>query len=202
VDDHVRDLRDLLDQLEIEKTYLLGTSISTLICRDFALAYPERVKGLIFVGPVFCPFGSRRRKMLTKSWLNSLENGGPGCLFDHIYPLVYSSRTIENGGSPAYLALRERFLALASPDQIRTNLQASLTTDDDPAKLRSLFCPVLLMAGEGDFLSSPASLDTTAKLFPDARIQMVDYAGHVPYFEATSAFESGVQKFISDVEKS
>src|SRR3954452_15788166 len=40
IEDHVQDLRELLDHLGIEQTYLLGTSISTLICRDFALAYP------------------------------------------------------------------------------------------------------------------------------------------------------------------
>jgi pimeloyl-ACP methyl ester carboxylesterase len=202
VEDHVRDLCELLDRLEIEQTYLLGTSVSTLICRDFALAHPERVKGLILVGPMFCAFGSRRRKLMTRSWLNSLEKGGPAALFDHIYPLVYSDRAIENGGTPAYLALRERFLALASHEQMRVNLQASLTTDDDPAKLRRISCPVLIMAGDRDFFSSPASLEAISGLLPRARVQVLGFAGHVPYFEATSAFESAVQDFITEVERS
>jgi pimeloyl-ACP methyl ester carboxylesterase len=202
VEDHVNDLRELLDDLGIEKTYLLGTSVSTLIARDFALAFPERVKGLIFVGPVFSPFGSRRRKLLTRSWLNSLEKGGPACLFDHIYPLVYSDRTIEGGGTPAYLALRERFLALVSHEQIKINLQASLTTEDDPAMLRQIACPVMLIAGDGDFLSSSASLCATANLFPRAHVELLDFAGHVPYFEATTAFERAVQNFIQSAEKS
>jgi pimeloyl-ACP methyl ester carboxylesterase len=197
---HVEDLKALLDFLGVEKTYLLGTSISTLICRDFALAYPERVRGLVLVGPVFCPFGSRRRKYLTKSWLNSLENGGPGALFDHIYPLIYTDRTIENGGTPAYLAIRDRFLALNSHEQVRINLSASLTTDDDPARLRDVRCPTLLLAGDGDFLSSPTSLEATAKLLPDARVQILPLAGHVPYFEATAAFEDSVLDFLAATE--
>jgi pimeloyl-ACP methyl ester carboxylesterase len=197
---HVQDLTNLLDFLGIEKTYLVGTSISTLICRDFALAHPERVKGLVLVGPVFCPFGSKRRKYLTKSWLNSLENGGPGALFDHIYPLIYSDRTIENGGTPAYLAIRERFLALNSHEQVRINLSASLTTDDDPAKLRNVRCPTLLLAGDGDFLSSPTSLEATARIMPDARVQILPFAGHVPYFEATAAFENSVLEFLAATE--
>jgi pimeloyl-ACP methyl ester carboxylesterase len=197
---HVEDLEHLLDFLGIDQTYLLGTSISTLICRDFALAHPERVKGLVLVGPVFCPFGSRRRKYLTRSWLNSLEMGGPGALFDHIYPLIYSDRTIENGGTPAYLAIRERFLALNSHEQVRINLQASLTTDDDPAKLRDLRCPTLLLAGDGDFYSSPTSLEAAARIMPDARVQILPFAGHVPYFEATAAFETSVLEFLASVE--
>jgi 3-oxoadipate enol-lactonase len=197
---HVQDLANLLDSLGIEKTYLLGSSISTLICRDFALAYPERVLGLILAGPVFCPFGSRRRKLLTKSWLHSLHNGGPAGLFEHIYPLIYCDRTIENGGTPAYLAIRERFLAMNEHEQTRVNLQASLSADDDPSKLRRISCPTLLLAGDGDFLSSVTSLEATAKLIPQARVEMLRFAGHVPFYEATAAFESSVQSFISEQE--
>jgi pimeloyl-ACP methyl ester carboxylesterase len=197
---HVEDLANLLDALGIEKTYLLGSSISTLICRDFALAYPERVLGLILVGPVFCPFGSKRRKYLTKSWLGSLQNGGPSALFDHIYPLIYSDRTIENGGTPAYLAIRERFLAMNAHEQTRVNLQASLSADDDPSKLRKIPCPTLLLAGDGDFLASTSSLEATAKLLPQARVEILNFAGHVPFFEATAAFESSVQHFITEQE--
>lgn len=197
---HVRDLVNLLDTLGIEKTYLLGSSISTLICRDFALAYPERVLGLILVGPVFCPFGSRRRKYLTRSWLNTLHNGGPAALFEHIYPLIYCDRTIENGGTPAYLAIRERFLAMNGHEQTRVNLEASLAADDDPSKLRRIPCPTLLLAGDGDFLSSATSLEATAKLLPHGRVEILNFAGHVPFFEATAAFESSVQSFITEQE--
>jgi pimeloyl-ACP methyl ester carboxylesterase len=198
--DHVQDLANLLDSLGIEKTYLLGTSTATLICRDFALAYPQRVLGLILVGLVFCPFGSRRRKYMTKSWLTSLNNGGPAAFFDHIYPLIYSDRTIENGGTPTYQAMRERFLAMNNQEQMRVNLEASLTADDTPSKLRQIACPTLILAGDGDFVSSVSSMEAAAKLLPQGRLEMLNFAGHVPYFEATTAFESSVQKFITEQE--
>jgi 3-oxoadipate enol-lactonase len=197
---HVEDLLSLLDRLEIERTYLLGTSISTLICRDFAAAHPERVKGLLLFGPVFNPVGSKRRKYLTRSWLKSLEAGGPAALFNHFYPLVFGDHTIENGGSAAYLALRERFLALNSQEQLRQNLSASLTTDDDAATLGRISCPTLLAAGDGDFLNSRSSLDATGRLFPDARVETVPFAGHVPYFEATDRFEALVGDFTDSCE--
>lgn len=197
---HIDDLLNLLDALEVEKTYLMGSSTSTLICRDFAIAYPERVKGLILVSPLFCPYGSRRRKYLTKSWLNSLCQGGVKSLFDHIYPLVYSDRAIENGGSPTYLSLRERFLAMNSYEQIRLNLNVSLSTDDNPKKLSKITCPTLLLAGDADFLASRSSLDAICKLIPRARIEILDFAGHIPYFEATTAFEYAVQNLINEIE--
>jgi 3-oxoadipate enol-lactonase len=193
---HIDDLVALLDGLSVEKTYLLGTSISTLIARDFALAHPDRIKGLILVGPVFAPYGSRRRKLLTRSWLNSLENGGMDALFAHIFPLVYTDQTVQHGGPTAFLALRERFKAVNDADALKANLTASLTTEDDPLKLKQINAPTLLMTGDGDFLMSPTSLRVVATLIPDCEIRVIDYAGHVPYFEAGEAFEGLIQDFI------
>ncbi len=197
---HIDDLLGLLDSLGIEKTYLLGTSISTLIARDFALAHPDRIKGLILVGPVFSPYGSRRRKLLTRSWLNSLENGGMDALFAHIFPLVYADQTVEHGGPAAFLALRQRFKTVNNADLLRANLMASLTTEDDPLRLKALGKPTLLMTGDGDFLMSPTSLRILATLIPDCDVRVIDCAGHVPYFEAVDTFERLIQDFIDRCE--
>ncbi len=196
----VEDLRKLLDILDVQETYLLGSSTSTLICREFCNTYPERIKGLILVAPIFCPYGSQRRKYLIRSWLNSLEKGSVQGLFDHLFPLVYSDRTIENGGVTAYLALRERFLALHSYEQLHCHLSALLYVDDCPTKLGQIQCPTLFLTGEGDFLASPMSLGAMCKLVPQAKMQTIDFAGHAPYLEATDAFERAVQKFIAEVE--
>jgi len=53
----VGDLLSLLDSLGVEQTYLLGVSLSTLLCRDFAVEHPERVKGMIMCGPPPAPTG-------------------------------------------------------------------------------------------------------------------------------------------------
>lgn len=197
---HVDDLASLLDGLEIEQTYLLGASISTLICRDYAIAHPERVKGLIQCGPTISPYGSKRRSFMIKSWLKSLDSGGPTALFDAFFPFVFGDRTIGQGGTAAYLALRERFLSLNSEAQLRANLEGSLDADDDPSKLGELDCPVLLLTGDDDYTNSLSALEDSAALMPDARVQMIPRCGHVPYFEAPEAFETAVMEFVAEVE--
>lgn len=198
---HVDDLADLLDSLGIDQAYLVGTSISSVICRDLAMARPDQVKGLVLVGPVFGAFGARRRRYHTRSWLRSLELGGPEALFDQLYPLVYDDRTIEQGGAPAYLTLKERFLALNSYAQLHENLSATQDVDDDPEKLGRIACPTLLLAGDADFMASRSSLDATAARIPRCRVEILPFAAHVPYFEATEAFEEAVQTFVDQVER-
>jgi pimeloyl-ACP methyl ester carboxylesterase len=196
----VADVGHVLDHLGIARTLICATSTSTLIARDFALAHPERVAGLALVGPLFCPYGSRRRKFLTRSWLASLDRGGVAGLFEHIFPLIYSDRTIESGGTPAYLALRERFTAVNSQAQLEQFLRASLTTDDDPAKLGRLDVPVKLIVGEADFLQCPSSLAAAVGLLPRGSFEIVPHAGHVPYFEATASFERAIASLAAEVE--
>jgi 3-oxoadipate enol-lactonase len=199
-DTHVADLMELIDRLELGQVYLVGTSVSTLITLDCAVTAPEKVRGLISVGPMFNPFGGRRRKYVVKSWIHAVETGGIRALFDNIYPLIYSDRTVEAGGSAAYLTLRERFLAVNSPAQAGKNLRASLTTKDDWRKLTRVACPTLLMAGDQDFYTSPGTLAELARVIPDARYVVVPSVGHLPYFEATEEFERLVGEFMTDVE--
>jgi 3-oxoadipate enol-lactonase len=200
--EHVEDVRRLLDHLGIERTYLVGTSISTLIARDFALAYPERVAGLVLVGPAFSPNGSTRRKLISRSWLASLECGGTRQLFDHLYPLVFADQTVNSGGQAAYLALRENFLALLSKSSIRENLLASLDVDDDPAELTRLQGPTLLVVGDGEFVWSRSVLDDALAQIPDSTGVVIPRAGHVPFFDDPVAFQQAVGGFVRRVEAS
>jgi pimeloyl-ACP methyl ester carboxylesterase len=195
-EDLVEDIKSVLDQLNINKAVLVGTSTSTLMCRDFAIKYPERMEALVMVGPIFCPFGSRRRKFLTKSWLTSIRLGGIEALFAHIFPLIYSDRTIETGGTPAFLALKQRFIAINSAEQIEKFLEASLTTEDGADKLTQIKCPTLLFSGESDFLNCKSSLHASAKLIPQGEFYQIDFCGHVPYFEANEKFETLIINFL------
>lgn len=197
---HTDDLRSLLDDLRVERTYLVGTSISTLICRDFAVRHPDRVAGLILAGPPFSPWGSTRRRRVTKSWLATLNSGGQRALFDLIYPVVFGDKALATGGSGAYLALRERFLAINSQAQLRANLENSLDAVDDVRMLEAVGAPTLLMAGDDDFLVSASALREVARMMPRATAEIFAECGHLPYFEQPDRFQDSIIRFIDGVE--
>ena len=48
---HLEDLRAVLDAAAVEKAWLVGSSAGGRVTVDFALTYPERVAGLVLVGP-------------------------------------------------------------------------------------------------------------------------------------------------------
>ncbi|NUS73206.1 MAG: alpha/beta hydrolase [Corynebacteriales bacterium] len=197
---HCDDLASLLDALNIEQTYLVGTSISTLICRDFAVAHPDRVAGLILVGPPFSPWGSSRRRRIAQSWLSAVEEGGARRLFDLIYPIVFGDRAIAEGGSAAYLALRERFLAMNSKAQLRANLQEAVNAGDEVEKLSAINAPTLLLAGDDDFSTTESTLHAASTLLGNAMVEIIPECGHLPYAEKTKEFENSIGRFVAAVE--
>ena len=129
-----------------------------------------------------------------------LEAEGPKGLFAATYPFIVGDRAIAIGGTPAYLALRDRFLALQSKAQLRANLEGAMEADDDPEKLRGMNCPTLLFTGDDDFNIGRGGLEDIAALMPDARVELIERCGHVPYFEQTEEFERIVQSFVTEVE--
>lgn len=199
-ENHLNDLKSLLDGLGVEQTYILGVSFSTMFARDFAVQNPERVKGLIQCGPAISVYQSKRRNYMLKAWIAALEAYGPAGLFDASFPFVIGDRTIAKGGSAAYLALRDRFLAVHSKAQLRENLEGGLAADDDPEKLRQLQCPVLLFTGDDDFNVGRGALEDQAALIPDARVEIIERCGHAPYVEEPEEFERIVGGFIDEVE--
>lgn len=64
------------------------------------------------------------------------------------------------------------------------------------AQLERLNCPVLLVAGEGDAIWPPASLEGIVDAIPDARMTIIPDAGHSPYFEQPEMFNRTVAAFL------
>ncbi|MCW5253069.1 MULTISPECIES: alpha/beta fold hydrolase [unclassified Streptomyces] len=199
-DDHVEDLRRLLDHRGIEKTYLVATSISTLIAREFTYKYPERVAGLVLIGPAFSPNGTLRRILLSKHWLATLEHGGTTALFDMLYPLVFPDQLVHAGGKPAYLALRDNFMSLLSKTGIADSLKASLDVDDDPEKLSTLTQPTLLINGDGDFAWSRSVIEDALQRIPNSQEVTLARAGHVPFFDDPDGFQKATAEFVRGCE--
>lgn len=201
--DYVRDLGRLVDHLGFDTVALLGTCVSTLMCRDYALEAPGRVARLVLVGPLFGPFGSLYRTFFHRSLLASLDAGGPEALFDHCYPLLHTSRTIENNGTAGYLALKIRFVDDHPEDQLRRHLSSMLKIDERPETLKQLQAPTLLLCGEDDFLMSRNALEMLCRLIPNGSYELVAMAGHNPHVEATAGFESRVVSFLlaGDIEE-
>ncbi|MFF2654623.1 alpha/beta fold hydrolase [Streptomyces sp. NPDC058045] len=198
-DDHVTDLLALLDGLGVEKTYLVGTSTSAFICRDFALRYPERVSGLIMVGPACTPSDGLKRRATEKACINSLANGGTKALWDHLYSVVFAEDAMRDMGAAGYLGLREAFTAVHPEEPMLANLKAALQAAEGPELLSQIKVPTLLLLGDQDPLWEEGNAAQAGRLIEDSTTVWMDGVGHLPYMEDGDGFQVEIQKFLDQL---
>ncbi|MFG3252550.1 alpha/beta fold hydrolase [Streptomyces sp. NPDC048172] len=199
-EEHAVDAIALLDALGIESTYLLALSTSTVLAREMALRYPDRIKGVVLAGPVFGPRGMRRQRQIQRAWLRTLESHGLEGLYEHLYPEVFSAEMNETIGSPGFLGFRESFSSLATIEEMTNGIKRAMQDKSDPAVLARIQAPTLVITGDDDFLLSPTGAGELADLFPDGRCEIIPRAGHIPFIDDAEGFQTSVRKFVEEVE--
>ncbi|HZF89920.1 alpha/beta fold hydrolase [Streptomyces sp.] len=199
-DEHAEDLVALLDALEIESTYLVGLSTSTVFAREMARKHPDRVKGLVLAGPVFGPRGMRRQRQVQRAWLRALETQGLDGFYELVYPMVFSAEMNEAIGVPGFLGFRESFTALASVEEMTNGLTAASKDQHKPEMLSGIEAPTLIVTGDDDFLIGPTGTRELAESFPNGSYEIIPKAGHIPFIDDPQGFQAMVRKFINEVE--
>lgn len=199
-DDLVEDLRCVLDHLGIERAYLLGSSISCLLTRDFAIRYPDRVIGCIMQAPAFSPYGSRKRDMVSAAWLQTLNAFGTEELWQQLYAEAYGAETQEELGTAGYLMTRQMFTQVHTKEYLKEVIELSLGLPDGPEPLRALTCPVLLQIGDADFVWGASQAQDALALLPRGRLDIIPRVGHVATMERPEDFAESVRRFVDAVE--
>ncbi|MCL6296862.1 alpha/beta fold hydrolase [Streptomyces kronopolitis] len=199
-EEHAADVIGLLDSLGIESTYLVGTSASTQLARDVALAHPDRVRGLVLAGPVFGLRGMRRHRQLNRSWLLTLRAEGLAALYNQIYPEVISGEMNEEGGTPGFLGLRESFMAMNTVEDLANGLTLVQQGDTSSELLSRIEAPTLIVLGDDDILLSPGRGHDLAALFLNGRCEIMPNAGHVPFLDDPEGFQTIIRKFMEEVD--
>lgn len=64
-------------------------------------------------------------------------------------------------------------------------------------RLGEIAVPTLVMAGRSDFIFPPQCQRELAAGIPDARLRIIERAGHNPQFEQTAEVMKAVREFIS-----
>ncbi len=183
----VEDLRQLLDHLEIERTFLVGHSMGGITCLGFALAHPERTLGLILVDTTAGVGDSAVLEAITD--LANLPAGD--------VPRTLSARFIEQRPDLTFLYQeiaginKELNLNIRSAFHNPAGLQA--------ADLAKLSVPTLLMVGEEDVIFPVKAIQAMQKMIPGAKLEVVPGTAHAPQFEVPDVFNRLVGDFFAGV---
>jgi pimeloyl-ACP methyl ester carboxylesterase len=164
---------ELLDRLEIDKTYLLATSAGGSVAIRFALDYPERTKGLI----LYCsamPYTEKPEKYD--------DYAGPPAFLCNDYTMLLLSpffgpmMGMETSTIYSMLPISERKDGVI--------LDASMTNPDmarnfDSYKIEELQIPTLILHAKDDKLASYTQTEKAVSRFPKCTFVSFETGGHL-----------------------
>lgn len=180
VEDHARDLDQLLAKLAVAQATIIGASVGGLIAQAFARLHPERVSRL-----VLCATGARLGS--PESWserIAQVRADGLEGVADHIL-----GRWFAPGFSAREPALHRgcRNRLVRTPVEGYLATCAALRDADLRDTAATIRVPTLVISGECDIAAPPERGRELAGLLPAATFAMIPGAGHLPSLENPAA---------------
>jgi 3-oxoadipate enol-lactonase len=185
------DLRALLDELGIDAATLVGLSAGSELAINFAIAYPERVAGLVLAAPGLGGYAGPPLPW-AQPVFEAAARGDP-------------ERAARLWAETPIMALRiNRAEAATVTSLVMQNSRLwTLRRTEQPlsppavGRLAEIRCPVLVIVGERDLPHINDIADVLDRGIPGAERLIVPGAGHIVNLDAPEAFNRAVGTFLA-----
>jgi len=187
------DLKVLLDNLNVDKAYLLGHCMGGCVAQQFALNYPEKVKALIlfatFSQPLDPPldWGSLKQLLTTVNLSDVAEKSAP---------LMFSPKVdknllgwAKNEMKNATLPYTEKML------EVLLEFSESLFTINLTKQLRTIEAPTLVIVGKDDASIPPKFSKIIHENIPNSELTLMS-GFHGCFLEHPDEFNRIVLEFL------
>jgi pimeloyl-ACP methyl ester carboxylesterase len=180
---------DLFDRLGLERVDLVGHSFGGMIAAEYAATFRDRVRKLVLIDPM----GLWRDDAPVRDHLLVSPANLVRLLFhDPAKPEVAAKLAMPTEREPMNAALVRRFGALAST----AHFIHPIPERGLKRRLRRIKAETLVLWGAQDALVPPVYAAEFAALIPNARVQMIEKAGHMPQIEQRQIVSEHLTRFL------
>jgi 3-oxoadipate enol-lactonase len=193
------DVADLLAHLGVNRAHILGTSLGGFVAQELALSRPDLVGRLVLVSTGEGGWGSERMSL-----------GAMGTMFGlgALSPKQAVRRGLEAATSERYRAENpqefERIVEKRlddSPSAASYYEQALAGSRfDDSAEVGRTGSPTLVIHGSQDQYVPPSNARALAEAIPNARLRILEGAGHLVFIERAAEVNREVIEFLGEGE--
>jgi pimeloyl-ACP methyl ester carboxylesterase len=194
VADYASDIDGILDQLGIERCVVVGLSLGGMTALQLAVDFPERFVGLV-VSDSSARLDDGLREVIRTS-MNLVLEHGLGPLLEAFKPALFAPATLEH--NPEVVdGFLEQF---ASGDPFQHYLgMRSLAEFDLLDAVEGITIPTLVMVGESDQTVPPPLSIELAEAMPNARLVVVEDAGHLTNLEQPERFNTEIDTLLASL---
>jgi pimeloyl-ACP methyl ester carboxylesterase len=181
-------MNDLLRDLNVEKVFLIGTSLGALLARFYAAHYPDVVEGLVLVDGGGITHLPRMVRVLIHA------PGISHIFYRYRYHHIYSRRALRQALYQQALLTEYNVQTLTRASIGFMSVFRAMLAEPWPAQ-QTPICPTLVIWGQEDHLASPDEGRRLLHEIPQAELVLVEKAGHMPMLEQPDVFNAAVAAF-------
>ena len=189
--DHFSDqLKDLVDDLGIKKFHLVGFSIGSLIARNFACRFNERLKTLTLLCSVFQRSESQQQIVNDRFELSKKSR-------------TLSKQALKRWFTDDYLKNNPKIYEKITNILDQNNMQNFLrvyelfVNNNDNEEFHKILSKTLIITGEGDTGSTPEMSKKLSKVIKNSILKVVPKGKHLCSIECSDDVNNEINKLIN-----
>jgi pimeloyl-ACP methyl ester carboxylesterase len=194
VDQMADDVAALLDALAVRDPVVVGgLSMGGYVALGFVRRHAARLAGLI-LADTRAEADSTEAKANRDRMILVAQHGTASNVIEQLLPRMVSGETLQQ--RPTVVEEVRRIAAAQPTAGIVGALQAMRDRPDSTPWLTGIRVPTLVVVGSEDVVTPPATAEAMAAAIPDARLAVIQGAGHLSNMEQPEAFTAALSAFL------
>jgi len=189
--DFVKQLLKLADGLNVNKFHLVGFSIGSLIARDFAASYSDRLNSLTIFGTVYKRSEDEKRQIINRYETMKLKKD------------ISKTRAVERWFTEKFLKENPEIYKKIYSMLKNTNHETWLEIyklfvqhKDDDEEIKKITTKTLIITGQEDIGSKPRMSKEISKLIQGSLCKIIKNGRHLCNIECAENFNITIKEFI------
>ena len=188
-DDFSEQLIELINELKIEKIHLVGFSIGSLIARNFATRYSERLQSLILLGSIYNR-SEQQQKIVNKRFEQAKKE------------LKLSSQALKRWFTDKYLENNpdtyEKISSILSANNMANFLKVYelFVRHQNDEDFEKIYCKTLVMTGENDVGSTIEMSQQLKDLINNSELKIIKDGKHLCGIECADDVNLAIKNFV------
>jgi pimeloyl-ACP methyl ester carboxylesterase len=192
---HIDDLNQVFIQLKVDKAIVFGMSSGGGLAINFALTYPEKIKGLVLVGAVVSGFGYTSHMTTRGGHLNPADMSDPAKLIK--YFIMDDPYEIYSGNTKAKEKVMTLLPYLGRDNNVPTKPPVKIAVKC----LSEIKVPALILVGEYDIPDVHAHAGVINAGIENSKREIILKSGHLIPIEQPVLFNEAVLNFLNKLPR-
>ncbi len=192
---YAADVAALLDGIGVDEPVVLaGFSMGGYVAWQFALNYPERLRGLMAIDTRAAADTDEARAVRLEM-ADSIHRMGIEPVVRAMTPKLFAATSLKE--RPEAVASVQEILRSSSPAAVAAAQRGMAGRPDVTGRLGEIGVPSLVVCGAEDAISPPAEMRSIAEGLPEAEYVEIAGSGHMTTAEAPEQVNAAMAGFVA-----